>query len=62
MPLLKDFVYSNQCFEGLDFICEDGLPEKMGGDGSAGDLGVAQQCCGVETHTFMPAQKDCEDL
>jgi hypothetical protein len=55
MSFLQDLVYGDQCFECLDFVRHNGLPEP---NISFTALREPQSYL----YTFMPAQKDCEDL
>lgn len=63
MPLLENFVHGDQGFERLDLVCKDGLPRWQDRGCQRKDLRIDSRIVlNAVTYTFMPAQKDCDDL
>jgi len=57
MTFLQHFVYCDQSLERLNLVGQDGLAEHM-----ASQYEQTPALVGKDTHTFIPAQKDWEDL
>ena len=58
MPFLKHLMHSDQGFECLYFVGKDGLARGEHEMSNAKNLETSF----LSTYTFMPAQKDWEDL
>ena len=60
--LLQDLVYTLKSLESLDLISKDGLPVCTHGLESLEKATANGDGRVLLSYTFMPAQKDCDDL